>query len=317
MNLFHINKGNVASIEPDPLKLEKEMQALIEANLEDVFALKLVASELKIHEFRLDTLAFDEDNSAFVIIEYKNGYNYSVIDQGYSYLSVMMNNKSDFILEYNERMSASLRRNQIDWSSSRILFIAPSFNRYQKNSVNFKNMPYELWEMKKFVGGVISLSQHQSSSTESFDSGGNNKANSDISDVLAEIAVITESDHVAKLSADMRALWYELREQLDVFPDTSFYAKKSYVGFKRDNKVICFIHFRQSNLRIDIAKGEKSPDGTPSKKFFELYDPKGIARDYSWTYKTGSTGHNYQIFLKDPNNLKDIIGLIEQKYDRL
>ena len=47
-------------------------------------------------------------------------------------MSVMLNNKSDFILEYNERKNKSLKRDEVDWSQSRIIFISPSFNTYKK-----------------------------------------------------------------------------------------------------------------------------------------------------------------------------------------
>lgn len=69
-------------------------------------------------DFRIDTLAFDESSNSFVIIEYKKGNSYSVVDQGYSYLSTMVNNKAEFILEYNEKTNDVLKRNDVDWTSS-------------------------------------------------------------------------------------------------------------------------------------------------------------------------------------------------------
>jgi len=94
--------------------LEKDIQQVVEANLVEIFNLPFVASELTVEKFRVDTLAFDEESNSFVIIEYKKGNSYSVVDQGYSYLSVMLNNKADFILEYNERLDQSLRRDDVD-----------------------------------------------------------------------------------------------------------------------------------------------------------------------------------------------------------
>ena len=90
--------------------------------------------------------------------------------RAYSYLSVMLNNKADFILEYNEKKVQTLKRDAIDWSSSRVIFISPAFNSYQKNSVNFQDVPFELWEIRKFAGGLVALEKHQSSSTESISS---------------------------------------------------------------------------------------------------------------------------------------------------
>jgi hypothetical protein len=85
--------------------LEREVQRLTEANLQELFDLIPVKSEFELHGFRMDTLAFDKESDAFVIIEYKKDRNFSVVDQGISYLNLMLNNKADFILEYNEAFS--------------------------------------------------------------------------------------------------------------------------------------------------------------------------------------------------------------------
>jgi hypothetical protein len=65
---------------------------------------------------RIDTLAFDNESKAFVIIEYKKDRNFSVVDQGIGYLNLMLNDKADFILEYNQSSpsSHSLKREEVD-----------------------------------------------------------------------------------------------------------------------------------------------------------------------------------------------------------
>jgi RecB family endonuclease NucS len=76
--------------------LETEIQRLTEANLHDLFELDYVKSEFELHGLRIDTLAFDIESGAFVIIEYKKDRNFSVVDQGMAYLNLMLNNKADF-----------------------------------------------------------------------------------------------------------------------------------------------------------------------------------------------------------------------------
>jgi len=63
--------------------------------------LHLVKSEFSIKNKRIDTLAFDPESKAFIIIEYKRNKNISVVDQGFTYLSLMLENKADFIIEYS------------------------------------------------------------------------------------------------------------------------------------------------------------------------------------------------------------------------
>ena len=157
MDIYKLEKTSLNQIQEISFPLEKDIQTLIEGNIPDVFGYIFVSSEFSISEYRIDTLCFDEENNSFVVIEYKKGSSYSVIDQGYSYMSVMLNNKSDFVLEYIEKTGKSLKKNEIDWSQSRIIFISPSFNSYQKNSINFKDVPFEVWEIRKFSDNTISL----------------------------------------------------------------------------------------------------------------------------------------------------------------
>lgn len=62
------------------------------------------------------------------MIEYKRGSSYSVIDQGYSYMSGMLNNELDFISEYIEKTGRPLKKSEVDFSQFRIIFISQSFN---------------------------------------------------------------------------------------------------------------------------------------------------------------------------------------------
>ena len=78
---------------------------------------------IRISFYTIKRKIIDQLHNSFVIIEYKKGSSYSVIDQGYSYLSTMLNNKSDFILEYNEQTTKTLRRDSVNWSQSRIIFV--------------------------------------------------------------------------------------------------------------------------------------------------------------------------------------------------
>ena len=80
---------------------EKEIQNIVEENIEILLGYKLIKSEFTIKNFRIDSLCFDNESKSFVIIEFKKDKNFSVIDQGYAYLSLMLNNKADFILEFN------------------------------------------------------------------------------------------------------------------------------------------------------------------------------------------------------------------------
>ncbi|MFT5667859.1 MAG: RecB family endonuclease NucS, partial [Vicingaceae bacterium] len=133
MALFQKSKNSFTGIDEVPFKLEREIQNLFEENLESILNLELVKSEFTIKNKRIDTLAYDKASNAFIIIEYKRSKNSSVIDQGFSYLGLMLENKADFILEYNENKKGALKRNEVEWSQSRVIFVSQSFNDVQKS----------------------------------------------------------------------------------------------------------------------------------------------------------------------------------------
>jgi RecB family endonuclease NucS len=119
--LFNISANNkLEPIREQEYKLEREIQKLTEDNLKTIFNLELIKSEFALNNFRIDSLAFDHENNSFVIIEYKRDKNFSVIDQGYAYLSLMLNNKADFILEYINKSNKEVKKESFDWSQTKV-----------------------------------------------------------------------------------------------------------------------------------------------------------------------------------------------------
>lgn len=157
--------------------------------------LTLVKSEFELHGLRIDTLAFDKESGAFVIIEYKKDRNFSIVDQGFAYLNLMLNN-TDFILEYYESFSSQpLKRRDIDWSQSRIIFISPEFTKYQQYVIGFRDFGIQLWEVHKYSNGLLILNEAKSPFTyESITSIA--KRNPVAKKVSEEIRVYTEEDHL-------------------------------------------------------------------------------------------------------------------------
>ena len=100
MILYNNNSNNLLQVKEKPFKLEREIQSIFENNLHNIMGLQLVKSEFTIKNKRIDSLAFDKQSNAFIIIEYKRDKNYSVVDQGLTYLNLMLQNKAEFILTY-------------------------------------------------------------------------------------------------------------------------------------------------------------------------------------------------------------------------
>jgi hypothetical protein len=68
-------------------------------------------------------------------------------------------NKADFLIEFNEKNAKQLKRDDIEWQQSRVIFIAPFFTPYQKSAINFKNLPIELWEIKFYSNNLVEYKQ--------------------------------------------------------------------------------------------------------------------------------------------------------------
>ncbi len=102
----------------------------------------------------------------------------------------------------------------MDWTQSRIIFISQSFSSYQKNSVNFKNLPFELWEIKRFKNDTIVLNQQISNSKESIETLSNIETGSVIEGVTKQIQVVDEDFHTSKLDLETKGKWNDLKTKL-------------------------------------------------------------------------------------------------------
>ena len=301
MKLFRLNKTNLNEVEQVPFKLEKDIQSLVEGNVESIFNLKFIQTELSVDKYRIDSLCFDEENNSFVIIEYKKGSSYSVIDQGYTYLQLLLNNKSDFLLVLSQHFNKVLRMEDVDWSQSRIIFVSPSFNSYQKDSVNFKDLPFELWEIKRYSNDTVVLNQHRSNSKESIETLNPKTTNSTISQVSREVKVYTEERHIEYGSDELKEVYNDVRERiLELGSDIEIIPRKEYIGFKRGSNIVD-IEFQKKQLKffINMKKGE-------------LDDPMNISRDVS---NVGHYGNgDYEIRVNKESDLDYLMVLIKQSY---
>tara|TARA_B100000212_G_C27288371_1_gene496157 strand:+ start:60 stop:992 length:933 start_codon:yes stop_codon:yes gene_type:complete len=309
MDLYKLNKNKLSPIDQDQFKLEKDIQNIVEQNTEEIFNLQLVKSEFAIKNYRIDSLCFDQETNSFVIIEYKKGSSYSVIDQGFSYLSTMLNNKSDFVLEYNESTNSELKRDQVDWTQSRVIFISTSFNSFQTDSVNFKDIPFELYQVKRFKGGVISINQISSKSKESIKSV--KAINIDNNKVLDQVSVYDEDSQLKGSSQRIRELYFQLKERMSSWQDVKFKTTKNYVSVGRGNKTKIYINIQKERLKLHLLRRIDFKGNVKSAKvMFTIDDPKKIHTLYKSSHK-----EQYQILLKDEKDIDYVVSLLKQKYD--
>ena len=304
MSTYKIYTDQLTLIKEKPFKLEKEIQNIVEKNLQTLLGLDFIKTEFSIGTFRIDSLAFDSDKKSFVIIEYKRDKNFSVIDQGYAYLSLMLNNKAEFILEYNESKSGTLKRNDVDWSQSKVLFVSPNFTTYQKEAINFKDLPIELWEIKRFTNDTLSFEQIVNrSSKESIKTVSNSET---ITTVSKEIKVDSEQDHLANIEDDFLNIYAEIKEFLLSFgEDITIYPKKKTIGFKIGSKVFCDIVMQNKGIRLFL----NAKKGT-------LKDPECITRDVSEVGHWGNGAYEVRFPLKSDTEMDYVFNLLRQTINK-
>lgn len=298
MTIYAVTNNNLDEIHEAPFKLEREIQRLFEANLTSIMGLKLVRSEFSIKNKRIDTLAYDEQAKAFIIIEYKRDKNISVVDQGFTYLGLMLENKADFVLEHQGQLNSSLKTAEVDWSQTRVVFVSPSFTENQVQATNFKDIAIELWEIKRYTNGTVSISPiKKSNSATSIKP--LTQQNNELKNITEEIKVYTEEDHRNSTSEEMFELYEKFRDAiLNLASDIDIKPQKHYVSFKKDGNIAC-LEIQKKKMKIFIGA-----------KIGTLDDPKGIAKDVSniGHYGTG----DYEVQVDSDKDLEYIMSLIKQ-----
>jgi predicted transport protein len=299
MALYTNQTGKLKEVKEKPFKLEKDIQKVFEENLSAIMGLVLVKSEFTIKNKRIDTLAYDPQVCAFIIIEYKRDKNISVVDQGFTYLSLMLENKADFIVEYNESLRQNMKREDVDWSQTRVAFVSTNFTENQVQATNFKDIAIELWEVKQFENDTIIINPiKKSNAAESIKPLTQNKEA--LKKVTEEIKVYTEEEHIQKTTELIAELYQKFRQGvIQLADDIEIKPKKMEIGFRKDSKVFTDICILKNSLKIwiNLKKGK-------------LDDPKKLAEDVS---EKGHWGNgDYQIQVETDKDLEYIMSLIKQ-----
>jgi len=155
LHVFKKVGNRLSLLKERSVDLEKDIQKITEENLELIFGLKLIRHEFSIRNMRIDTLAYDPQSNAFVVIEYKRDRSSSVVDQGFAYRNLLLDNKAEAVLEYNQSMGQNAKtRDDFNWDQTKVIILAESFTAYQTRAVS-KNLPIELWEVKVFDENVV------------------------------------------------------------------------------------------------------------------------------------------------------------------
>jgi predicted transport protein len=158
MPIFRISGKKLQKVSPSKPSgsdKEKQLQKLIENNLDTIFEMILIASEFSTsHGGRIDTLAMDKDKRP-VIIEYKFDKSSTILLQGLYYMDWLVENKAEFEKIVKIKLKQEV---PLNWKSGvRLILIAKSFEIWDKFAVNRIKEEVELYEYTLYENNELNL----------------------------------------------------------------------------------------------------------------------------------------------------------------
>jgi len=285
MPIFKIDDNEIKQLKTSNFKSEKELQTLIENNLEEIFGIKFIASEFSTgekHGGRIDTLGLDENNSP-AIIEYKWGEKNNVINQGLFYLDWLVDHRGDFQILAERKL---VKKIKIDWNQPRLILIASSFNKYDKYAINRMAENIELWRYSLYENGIFGVDIEGSSQV-------GNKSGRRITKI--EYAKYDLNYHLNKTSKDLQEKFSEIREKILEWSNVQEKPEqKSGVTYKTTKSFVRF-EFGKNYINALVR----------NSRYGHTIDPKSIVKDitaFEWGYKglikiTKETDVNYLLDL--------------------
>lgn len=292
LKLFEIS-GQVKERPSSEVLLERELQNLIENNMELFFGVRFLKSEYTITNGRMDSIGIDENNSP-VIFEYKRSTNENVINQGLFYLDWLLDHKADFKLLVIEKLGMEAAE-QIDWSVPCVICIANDFTKYDVHAVNQMQRNIRLVKYKKYDNDLI-LFEHLNAPIV-------RAVQQDTSDV--ERRSNGQKTHLEKLAAassNIKTLYTSICDYIESLGDDVVANQlKLYLAYKKIQNMICIEIY---NKQI-ILYSKLHPD------LVELED--GFTRDMRNVghYGTG----DLQITIKNAADFERAKPLIERTYN--
>ena len=257
MPIFEISKNKLLPVEQKNFALEKELQSLIENNLETVFNCRFVASEFSTgaqHAGRIDSLGLSEEDNP-VIIEYKKVESSELINQSLFYLHWIQDHKGDFEIAVQKALGSNVN---VDWSDVRVICIAPNYKKYDLHAVQVMGANIELWKYRLFTNNSLYLEEvlHNKNTTANVAQSSNKnpvmvEAGKKAAQVRAT-AVYNIEEHFERKSKEIQELMHSIREFVTGLDSAiEEVPKKFYIAYKSSQNIVC-MEARSKNIKLFV-----------------------------------------------------------------
>lgn len=247
IKLFNIN-GKVKEYQSGTVTLEKELQTVIENNMETFFGVTFLATEYRTTDGgRMDSIGIDE-NHCPVIFEYKRSMKDNVINQGLFYLNWLLDHKDSFKVLVIEKLGLKAA-DKIDWTMPRVVCIAGDFTKYDESAIKQMNRNISLIRYKKFGNDLLMFEQINenvavaiSEAEPSFKTKSTDK---------------TFEEQLANADDSIKTLYQDLTNYiLSLGDDISETHLKLYSAFKKIKNIVTVVALKKKlilNLPIDVS----------------------------------------------------------------
>lgn len=311
MPLFQIENQKIKLVHPKNFNLEKDIQHLVEQNLDTVFNCKFIASEFPTgseHAGRIDTLALSEDNNP-VIIEYKKVESSELVNQSLYYLSWIQDHKGDFTVMAQKALGKNV---EIDWTDVRVICIAPGYKKYDLHAVQMMGANIELWQYRLFNNETLYLEEITRRNL-SISSGTlvNSETKNPVMVAAGKKAAITRAtgtyafnEHLSKSDETRKQLLLDIRDYcLNLEEAVEEVPKKLYIAYKIAQNFVC-IDVRKDKLILALKIDPTTINNKPSN-----------ARDVSniGHYGTG----DFEITVRTKEDLEVAFQFIKKSFENV
>ena len=302
LKIFRISGQTVTEAQSQPLSKEKDLQKIIEQNLDTFLGVRFLKSEFSTgqdHGGRMDTIGLDENNCP-VIIEYKRSSSENVINQALFYFDWLMTHRGDFEMvvlgSFDEKTAQS-----VEWSSPRAICIASDFNKYDIHAIKQIPRNIELIRYINFEDDLLLLEQVSAASApvKPTETMGQSKEPAKKSKGRT-----TVSEALAKADKDLKDLYEELGDHLNNFgDDVSHQVLSYYIAFRRIRNFACVeVKTQEKKLTVNVRIN-------PDNFTFE----EGFTRDVR------SIGHHgtgdLEITIRNSDDIEKALPLLKRSYE--
>ncbi len=295
IKLFSINEG-VKECTSSEVVLEKELQMLIEQNMEIFFGVRFLKSEYAVTNGRMDSIGIDENNSP-VIFEYKRSQNENVINQGLFYLDWLLDHKADFKLLVIDKLGMEAA-DSIDWSVPCVICVAHDFTKYDMHAVNQMQRNIKLVSYRRYDNGMLLLEHLNAPNVKPI------MENAGAENGTKNSKQKTHLEKLAMISENMKNLYHSICDFIESLGDDIVSNQlKLYLAYKKVQNMVCIeIYNKQIILFLKL-------------------NPETVELENGFTRDMRSIGHygtgDLQITIKNAADFEKAKPLLQRAYNEI